>query len=236
MGASTPRRRFAALIGTTLAASLLFGAGTALAAGGTLKIDVCHLDRSTGTYQVITVSSKSAHPKLPKGDFVADARLAGKTIYGLAYTDADSVDGYSACDPLISALVEDSGDSSPSAGDLVLLGSFPTAFATPYGAVAFPVSSADVVSTTCDAQSVIADLGGGLLTVWRNTGIQETAIHGEEDLAPIVYLFDTQGGGSAGEFVDKIIVDVPGTVLTEATADLSNGPWLDVEVPGACPA
>jgi len=217
-----------------MVATFLFGAGTAVAAG-TLKIQVCHLDRTLGTYQLLTVASKSAHPKLPKGDFLADTRLDGKTVYGLAYTDSDGVDGYSACDGLISALVEDSADSAPSAGDLVILGAFPTAFAAPYSAVAFPGTSADVAAVTdCGANALVMDLGSGVFAAWVNIGIQETFFWGEEDLTPSVFLFDTQGGGSAVEFTDKILTDIPGTVLTETTGDLSNGPWLDVEVPGAC--
>jgi hypothetical protein len=85
-----------------------------------------------------------------------DTALDGKTIYAIAYTNADGAAGYSAagCDVFTLALIENSGDTSAGAGDLVLYGRRPTAFDAPYDFVALSLPPADVTALLCYAGTV----------------------------------------------------------------------------------
>ena len=233
MGTSSPRRRLALLLGSTLTASLLLvSVGTTVTAGaGTVKIDVCHLDRTAGTYQLITVASKSAHPKLPKGDYLAGERLAGETIYAVAWTETDGVTGFSGCENLIAALVENSDDTAPSAGDKGILGKYPTAFIAPFGFTSFVAGEFTVANVEgCSSAGLGVTDTSGLVAGW---GRSEGEAFGWGDLltdpfpAGTVLLQDNVGGGAAVNFTDRIF-SPPADVATKG--DEGNNPWLEISI------
>lgn len=224
-------RRVGVLLAATALATLMMSSSVAAAGSGTLKIDVCHLDRTLGTYQIITVATKSAHPKLPKGDYLADTRLAGKLAFAVAWTETDGVAGFSGCDNLISALIDDNADLAPSAGDKVLLGTYPTSFTAPFGFTAFAAAEVSVASVEgCGTGGVGIIDGSGLVAGWgRSAG--ELFAWGDLTTDPspngTVILQDNVGGGAAVNFTDRIIANPDNTI---SKADEGNNPWLEISV------
>lgn len=144
MGRSRRSARLVLLLAAALAAILAISAAVAVGSG-LVKLPA-----------ILPAPSPSAAAD-PCG-YARDIALDGKTIYALAYTNVDGVDGYSAtgCDVLIAALVENSGDSSAGAGDLVLYGRHPTEFDAPYSFVAFSRTSSEATSVLCHSQEVLS--------------------------------------------------------------------------------
>jgi hypothetical protein len=231
-------RRLSILVAAaTVAGSLLFaGAGTVLAAKQP-KVTVCHYDKTLDIYVALSVAEASKH--LAHGDTLADGRLAGKTVYALAYTNADGIAGYSACgDNLIGAIVEASGDGVPSAGDKVLFGQFPTAFSAPYGFTSFPATEATLTGiSACDASSLVGDVLGAQAAFVHTASVDGFGWgYVQEFTNPFVLLLDQSGGGSASEFSDLIVADIGTTdlELAEGANGTNADPFVDVWVSGVC--
>lgn len=232
---SRRRGRLAALATVfALGATLLIGASTAIAAKQP-KVSVCHYDRTLDAFVVLNVAEPSKH--LSHGDTLADGRLAGKTVHALAYTDVDGSAGYAACgDNLIAALVEHNGDGVPSAGDKVLFGRTPTAFVAPFGFAAFPSAEALVASVSgCGPTGVGVSLGAGLDAAWSTAPGNGDLfllgdLVGDPNFDAGLLLQDNVGGGSAGNFTDRLYVWGAQSVKP----DEGDNPWLEVDVSGIC--
>lgn len=84
--------------------------------------------------------------------YAHDTALTGRTLYAIAYTNVNGVDGYQAdgCDVFISALAEDNGNSTPDAGDEILFGRYPTAWDAPWGFASFAGTSAGTSRVDCE--------------------------------------------------------------------------------------
>lgn len=202
MSAARPRilRRLASASAAALVAgTFLFGASVTLAASAT-KFTVCHHDRTLGTWSPIVVSTTGSTAHLSKGDYLADLRLVGKTVYLLAWTETDGLAGFSVCDQLNGAVYENSGDSEIGAGDAIVLGKVPTAFDAPYGFVGMGATSATVDS--------IRFCGGGAAGVNTTDGgavvIDSFDFNGTEafgftpDLSDLSFGYDVQDGHGGG--------------------------------------
>ena len=166
---------------------------------------------------------------LPCGGVALDTALTGKTIYAIAYTNVDGVNGYSAagCDVFHAALVEDSGDTTAGAGDLILMGRRPTSFDAPYNFVAVGGTSADVDSVNChfsDLFAVRAPLGTGVV-FWEATSVSESVNSNisEGGLAEYDYY---------GSTPDDWVMDAGGFIVTRN--DQTDNPFLDVDIFVSC--
>ena len=234
---SRPRARFVALASAfALGTTLLLGAGSAFAAKQA-KVSVCHYDRTLDAYVVLNVAEPSKH--LAHGDSLADGRLAGMTVYALAFTNLDGIAGYAACgDNLIGAIVENSGDSVPSTGDKVLFGRFPTAFGSPWGFTAFPATEATLTGVSeCDSTLLVGDVLGAQAIFGRTATVDFFGWgYVLEFTNPYVMLHDQSGGGSASEFADRILTDIGTTEVENVQGDGGSNvdPFVDVSVSGVC--
>jgi hypothetical protein len=140
----------------TMSALLIGATVSTVSAAGQPKVTVCQYNETLGTFSQAEVGPGG---KPNKSQYFPDTALNGKTIYAVAYTNADGIPGYSAagCDVFLSALVENSGDSTAGAGDLILFGRRPTKFQPAYGFASFAVTSVNVASGgTCDQIQVLA--------------------------------------------------------------------------------
>jgi hypothetical protein len=81
-----------------------------------------------------------------------DTALTGRTLYAIAYTNVNGIDGYQPddCDVFISALAENNGNSAPDAGDEILFGRHPTAWDAPWGFASFAGTSVGTSSVRCE--------------------------------------------------------------------------------------
>ena len=153
------RRVLGSVLTASLASTLLVGVG-AVAAAQPAKATVCHLG-TTGTILPITIPVKAAAAHIAAGDYAADTTLVGKTVYAKAWTNIDGIAGYSICDKLIGAYYESSGDSQLSAGDTLVVRSYPTSFDPPYNFGSAAITQTIVSVTTCTSTDSLVDLGDG---------------------------------------------------------------------------
>jgi len=241
---AAPYRRLRASLSiaasAALAGTILFGAGSAFA-GQTTKVAVCHFDKTANAWVEISVSTKGGAVHLAKGDFLASAALNGKAPYAMAWTEMDGVAGFSACgDMLIAAVVENSGDTAMGAGDAVIYGKYPNAFAAPYGFAAFTTTSRPILGVQlCDINGVAVDLGDNASALILSTpNFQAFAdgsgffLSGGEPAVVTTFIRDVVVWDStAAGFSDLVLVDPPGVSLSAGS--VQDDPFINVTLP-AC--
>ena len=234
----TPYRRLRAILALTgtavLAGTFMLGASAALAAPAE-KVAVCHLDRTAGTFTIINVATKAGVVRLAKGDYLADTTLAGKSVYAAAWTETDGAAGYSGCDTLIAAVVEDSGDGAMSAGDLLVYGKYPTAFDAPYAFASFAeVPKAILGITACESPGVAVDLGGGAVAMFSsNINTQYFYEFADEGGTMLVGIRDVvQWDHTAGGYNDFIVVSA--ATFEAADGSPEGDAFIDVSL-SPCP-
>jgi hypothetical protein len=218
------RRVLGSVLTASLASTLLVGVG-AVAAAPPAKATVCHLG-TTGTISPITIPVKAAAAHIAAGDYAADTTLVGKTVYAKAWTNIDGIAGYSICDKLIGAYYESSGDSQLSAGDTVVVRSYPTAFEAPYNFGSAAVTGTIVGVITCTWADSLVDLGDGAVAYVSAVAVDEAFAYSTA-AADVVILQD----GFDDRIVDQIFV-YAGVSLIRGNA--INSPFLDVEMSTGC--
>ncbi|HJP88809.1 MAG TPA: hypothetical protein VJ850_07250 [Candidatus Limnocylindrales bacterium] len=218
------RRVLGSALTATLASTLLIGVG-AVAAAPPSKATVCHLG-TTGTISPITIPAKAAAAHVAAGDYAADLTLVGKTVYAKAWTNIDGIAGYSICDKLIGAYYESSGDSHLSAGDTLIVGSYPTAFEPPYNFGSAAITRTIVGVTTCTSTDSMVDLGDGAYADLTAFAIGE-AFDYSTAAADVVLVQD-----AFNDILVDLIAVYGGVSLIRF--DAINSPFLDVELSTGC--
>jgi hypothetical protein len=220
------RRVLGAVVTAALASTLLIGVGT-VAATQPPRVTVCHLG-TTGTISPITLSARGAAAHIAAGDYYADLTLAGKTVYGKAWTNVDGIPGYSVCDTLIGAFYEASGDGHLGAGDVVVVGSYPAAFEPPYDFGDVSIARTIVGVMTCTATDAVVDLGSDAVAeVVANPTYGQAFLY-FDGIARLVFAEDGFAGG-----VEDIIHVLPEDVALERT-DTIDQPFVEAAMSTGC--
>ena len=219
------RRVLTTVMTATLASTLLIGVGTVVASPPT-RVTVCHVG-TTGTISPITIPARAAAAHVAAGDYYADLTLAGKTVYAKAWTNVDGIPGYSVCDTLIGAYYEASGDGQLSAGDVMVIGSYPAAFEPPYDFGDVSIARTIVGVRTCSATDATVAVGElALSEIFAYTAGQ--AFLYVDGTARLVFTEDGFAGGVA-----DIISVYPENVALERT-DTIDQPFVDVAMSTGC--
>ena len=177
--------------------------GISLGAGKSCSVTVQYSPSGAGASDAAQLNATNGKKK---GSTTASVALSGagavsERVFVIAYSNLDGTAGYDAgADVLISKLVDGNGNGTPDAGDLVIMGSYPTT-ATPTGPsdfAAFQITSHTATQASCNVPNggCNAYVGTTSFHYWWDQLRTETGVN--------EYGETTQGGGPYVQIFDSL--------------------------------